>query len=193
MTIIVTKIEDEILVSSPYHPALPKAARAIGGSWDASKKVWIFKISDEHLVKALYLDVYNEWENAETVRVRITTHSSMRNVNDSVYICGKQIARATGRDSGARTGEDVRWVSGELPSSGGSAKYWTTFVGADSVFEIVNFPSNALDKLSELAIESNFEYAVVEEELNKSVDVTLLIAEREHLMARIAEIDRLLE
>ena len=194
MSIIVTRIEDEILVSSPYNPKLPKMARAIGGSWNVDKSVWIFNKADEKLAEKLYMDIYNEWENSETIRVRITTHSDIATGNDSVYICGKQVARATGRDSGASVGKDVRWVSGELPTSGGSAKYWCTIVNEGSVFELVNFPVAALEKLANAAEREEFEFTIVEEEKSEQViDVALLIAEREKLLARIEEINKLLE
>lgn len=189
MSIKVTRIEDELIVSSQYNSNLPKRARAIGGNWDPTKKVWVFNISDEKLVKELYMDIYREWEMSKLIRVRITLRNKMFNTNDSVYICGKQIARATGRDSGAKTGEDIRWVSGELPTSGGSTKYWTTVVYEDSVFDIVKFPYDALEELSELANRRDFSFEVIEE---TNIDVTALIAERETLKKRIEEIDKLL-
>jgi hypothetical protein len=189
--ITVTRINNKLFVKSPYNPALPKRARAIGGDWDKTNSVWVFDMCDEELVRGVYTDIYSEWENDNTVRARITLTGQLKSDdNAAVYICGVEIARASGRDSGAKISPRVRWVSGDLPGSGGSAKYWRTYVNAPAIFDIVDFPEAALDKLGSQATESGFSFEILQGQLP---NLDALRAERGRLTGRIAEIDALLQ
>ncbi len=65
-----------IEVTSPYHAALPKRARALGGRWNATRKVWRFSYTAIDSVLALYLEVYGvylakRYQGPETV---VTEH-----------------------------------------------------------------------------------------------------------------------
>jgi len=189
--ITVTRIDNKLQVQSPYNPALPKRARAIGGDWDKTNSVWVFDLCDEELVRGVYTDIYSEWENEKTTRVRITLTDNMRSQdNAAVYICGVEIARASGRDSGAKISPRVRWVSGDLPDSGGSTKYWRTCIDAPAVFDIVDFPEAALDKLTTQTTDRGFTFEILQDQV---INLDALRAERDRLTARIEEIDLLLQ
>lgn len=47
-----------IEVTSPYHQSLPRRARALGGRWNATRKVWRFSYTSIDAVLALYTEVY---------------------------------------------------------------------------------------------------------------------------------------
>lgn len=185
----IIRSENRIAVKSPYNPTLPQRARALGGSWDASKKVWVYDAADEELVRSLYMDVYGEWEGSQHIRVRITTEKDLVGRRDSVYICGVQIARAYGRDSGAKV-MDAKFISGDLPTSGGSAKHWCTIVPAGAMFDI-QIPQDRLADIEREGEDRGFTVQVVDEGQDRKIQN--LRDERERLLARIAEIDAILE
>jgi len=54
---------------------------------------------------------------------------------------GCVLASARGRDSGAKVGEGVRLLNGDI-DSGGSMRNWTSTIGANSKFKIESFPSD---------------------------------------------------
>jgi hypothetical protein len=127
----------------------------------------------------------------KTIRVRITLTDNLRSQdNAAVYICGVEIARASSRDSGAKISPRVRWVSGDLPDSGGSAKYWRTYIDAPAVFDIVDFPEAALDKLTTQTTDRGFTFEILQDQI---INLDALRAERDRLTARIEEIDLLLQ
>ncbi len=182
----ITRENDKIAVESPFNPNLPKRARGMGGNWDSDRKAWEYEAADEEHVKALYMDVYGEWENTTSVRVRITATSNLFGEDrESLYICGVQVARAFGRDTGAKVC-DAKFLTG-LPTSGGSAKNWCTKIPTGAVFEI-EIPETLLEKLEEEGESRGFTFEQIvvraREEMRK-----LLEQEREKLVARIAEID----
>lgn len=61
----------------------------------------------------------------------------------TIYLAGRVIAGARGRDSGVTIGNGVVLVSGEI-KSGGSVKNWLTVVKSESVFRILDLPLGAL-------------------------------------------------
>lgn len=185
----IIRSENRIAVKSPYSSSLPQRARALGGSWDAAKKVWLYDAADEELVRSLYMDVYGEWEGSQHIRVRITTTKDLIGRCDSVYVCGVQIARAYGRDSGAKV-MDAKYISGDLPISGGSAKHWCTIVPAGAMFDI-QIPQDRLAALEREGEDRGFAVQVVDEGRDRKIQN--LREEREKLMKRIAEIDAILE
>lgn len=186
--IVINRTEKSIAVKSPFNSTLPQRARALGGSWDASKKVWVYDAADEELVRSLYMDVYGEWEGSQHIRVRITTTEELIGRCDSVYICGVQVARAYGRDSGAKV-MDAKYISGDLPRSGGSAKYWCTIVPAGATFDI-QIPQDRLADIEREGEDRGFTVQVVDEGQDRKIQN--LRDERERLLARIAEIDAIL-
>jgi len=53
----ITTETNSTFLSSPYHPALPERARALGGKFDRSNKVWIFDARDEERVRELAREI----------------------------------------------------------------------------------------------------------------------------------------
>ena len=179
----IERTEKQIQVTSPYHPSLPAKAKKLGGKWDGS--CWVFDIRDEDRVKDLYLKVYGEWENAvEAVTVKITAKDRISEWNAGIFFGPRQIARATGRDSGAKLGDGVICLQGKA-TSGGSVKNWTTVINEGSVFEIKDFPKALLDN-------DNASWDVEMIDINKP-DTAALEAEKAALLLRLAEIDNILK
>lgn len=120
------KGEPAVKLVSPYHPDLPAKAKDIGGRFATAlngEKGWYFDPRDEERVLALARDVYGTDGRTpvETVTIRVNLDSPrVLNGNDalSYWYEGREIARARGRDSGARLSEGVVLVEGRVGSAG---------------------------------------------------------------------------
>jgi DNA repair protein RadC len=56
--------DGHLVVNSPYHPNFPARARALGGDWDAARRVWVFDVGEGERVKSLLREVYGSDGNA---------------------------------------------------------------------------------------------------------------------------------
>ena len=183
--------EKEILVRTQYHPALPARARKIGGKWDAHKKMWKFDIRDEGRVEELYRAIYGHWDTdgkpaADAVTVQVEYLDNYYEYCAGIFFGGRQVARATGRDSGAKLGNGVVLLDGKV-GSGGSRKNWKTYIDAGTIVEIKDIPMAAV----QAEIDNNDgEYEIT---IIGDINVSALTEEKNRLLARIAEIDTILD
>lgn len=190
--ISITRNGSDISVASPFHPAFVHRAKELGGKWDAAAKVWAFDARDEDDVRALCREVYGTDGSSDTklIDLRITFKSGARAGQRAVYVCGREIARAWGRDSGAKLGEGIKLVEGRI-TSGGSSKNWATVVDAGSVFIVRDVPEAKARAEAEACNTDEFSIEILTS-APAAVDVSALQAEREKLVARMAEIDAIL-
>jgi hypothetical protein len=185
MNIKIEKKESKIVAVSPYNPDLPSAARNLGGKWDGSS--WAFDARYEDDVRKLYKEIYGtDGTNAgELVDIRVTVNEDWKEWRSGLFLFGRQVARAFGRDSGARLGNGIVLKKGSA-SSGGSMKNWKTEIAEGSIFEMTDVPKAAVDNNGapeELTVEI----------IGQNIDREALEKERAKLVARIAEIDALLK
>lgn len=183
------KTETEICVESDYNWLFIKAARALNGSF--SNKKWCFNIVDEERVRAACFKYYgDDGIQRDTVTLRAEWQESGSRQCGAIEVFGRQVASATGRDSGARTKSGVILLEGGF-SSGGSYKNWETKVASGTVVLIRDFPrAAALELVEECEPDDRLLYSIEPEQTVINKDA--LAAERERLMGRIAEIDSLL-
>lgn len=136
-----TKKTDKIvtLQSHVYNEWLVNACRKLGGKWDSDALTWVFSPLVEQEVDELDR-LYNE--NMVIVDIEAVTGISVS--SSPVTFMGYTIARAFGRDSGAKLGDQVMMISGSI-SSGGSVKNWTTSIAQGSRFRL-ELSQNLLDK-----------------------------------------------
>jgi hypothetical protein len=189
MTDVTIKIKNGNLIAiSPFHKDLPRPARNLGGRWNGSS--WVFDPRAEDRVRALYIDVYGtDGTYADLVDVRITVSDDQNIIGEQtgIFICGRQIVRATSRDSGAEMGDKVSFIEGE-PDSGGSIKNWVTVIPASSVFEVWDLPKAAVQRaIDNQSEEDGYTIEIIAE--NKTDELDSLIAQRDALNDRIAEIE----
>lgn len=127
------KKEDSGIITLKHHAynsTLVSACKQLGGRWDAEEKVWVFDDIVEDQVQELdYL------YNTEIVPIEIEAKGDISVWHNTVDFCGYTIARAYGRDSGAKLGDGVSKIKGGA-TSGGSMKNWTTEVSEGSVFRL---------------------------------------------------------
>jgi hypothetical protein len=133
------KQDGKIIVTTYYNRKFASKARNLRGQWDSVKKAWVFDESVEEYVKQALIDIFGVTGEIqyETCSLLIKDFTAWE-TRGEVELFGRTVARAFGRDSGAKLGDDIIWVSGSY-HSGGSVKNWTTEV-ENGTFEIQNFP-----------------------------------------------------
>lgn len=173
-------------VFTPYNKDFVAKIKQIGGArWNGSARCWTVPEAEVDTVREYMRDVYGETDlpdEGERITVEVTFNESA--YDREITIFGRQICRAFGRDSGARLGDDVTLIEGDI-GSGGSRANWNAYIHEGARFRIRNLPRTAL------SIESPYKVTVVEVQ-REGVDREALMAEREKLMARLAEINALL-
>ncbi len=173
-------------VISPYNASMPDQAKAMGGRWDTSRKAWVFDARDEQRVRDMVRSIYGtdgspaDTSDLVTVRIELADHQ----VRSEAYaeFAGIRLAERPGRDTSVRFAANVGLVEGRTEGSAGSMRYPQLGAGT-AVVEIRDIPR------ASLKLEDKKSYTIVDE---TAPDVDALTAERERLMARIAEIDALL-
>lgn len=177
-------------VSSPYNPDFISKVKALGGKWSASDKTWVVSREIIDDVRAVMRDVYgrDDISSADTADVIVTFNRDADKYRGPIVLFGKVIASAFGRDSGARVGDGVSFLKGK-PESGGSMKNWRTSIPSDSVVKIPDVPKVLIEGFSR----DTCEYDISIQVNNRGIDKKSLLAEKDRLMKRIAEIDSILQ
>ena len=141
--------EPILIVESPYHPDFAPSAKALGGRWSATQRQWRFDPRDAERVRELCREIYgtsgDPAETADTVTISARALDRISADCTGIYLAGRSIACATGRDSGARPGGGVIHTAGPGPRSGGSVKNWTTVIPEGCELEIRDLPRAAVD------------------------------------------------
>ena len=183
MNIQIEKNENIISVTADYNDEFVKVAHTMGGKWHSPS--WVFDIREEDLVRSTCLKIYGtDGVNADLVDVQITLNDFDAKKCAPIVIFGKTVARAFGRDSGAKIGTGIVIKSGKF-GSGGSAKNWLT-IAEDGTSFIMRDVSRSL-------VEANMEKSIQAEIISETdIDIEALKAEKEKLVARLAEIENLL-
>ena len=123
-----------------YNQDLVAECHQLGGKWDAEEKAWIFSGLVESEVEdldALY--------NSELTAYEITFNCDRKGHAEPVYFLGVNLARATGRDSGAILADGVAIIDGGV-TSGGSRANWQTIVREGTTMRLM-LPCARVDAL----------------------------------------------
>ncbi len=117
-----------ITVQSIYNSEFVKHAKNLGGAYTGG--VWSFDARNETLVRSACLRCLgHDGFITDLVDVEITIPKYAKGMGacKPIEVFGRTLARAFGRDSGAKLGEGVVLLKGGF-SSGGSVKNWCTDV-----------------------------------------------------------------
>lgn len=141
--------KETVALVAPYHPDIVNAMRALNGSFDRVNGYWLVDEDDENTLRELAKDVFgtDDFASSEKATVRLTFKKTISEEHGSIFLGGREIAKASGRDSGAKLGEKVVLIDGKLPSSGGSVKNWKTVIFENSVLDLRKLPLDAAKKM----------------------------------------------
>ena len=177
-------------ITSPYNTDFVARVKKCGGRWDGAKRVWAVDVDALEAARAAMMDVYGETDESPAGElVTLVVNFPERYNADCckpLMVAGKVVARAFGRDSGAKVGDGVAFTAGG-PDSNGSRANWDVTVEPGSACEVYNVPRAKAEEAiadppagMQITIKS------------AKIDAAALKAEREKLLARLAEIDKLL-
>lgn len=177
-------------VITPRNEEFVKRIKQVASArWDPLKRAWRIDPQYVNAARQIMADIFGESDvPAEGKRydIRLTFSKEVSEVRSGVYFFGRCVAYAGSRDGGARPGDGVCYLKGEC-ASGGSAKNWESRVREGAVVMLYNVPESLLDKEER---QKGVTYEFIERTTASKAD---LEAEKARLMARIAEIDALLQ
>lgn len=186
VTINFLTTKNKISVSSHYNSLFVKEARNLGGDFNRLSSQWEFDARDEAEVRELCYRIFGE-DGVRTnfcdilVKFKKTYYAD----RESICVLGFPVARAFGRDSGARLTPGVAVKQGGF-KSGGSVKNWCTVASADTVIMLRDISR----VLAEEYIQNQDEDSSISIEIiSTTSSIDTLVAEREKLLARLAEIN----
>jgi len=184
-----------LYVFAPYNKIFVDRAKVDhSGRWDAQKRAWRFRTSDEAGVRQLVLSVYGTDGSAaaETVDVLVRTGpGGLKSSGESICSesLGRDLVKKSERDTTAWLTEGVSLHSGpRFPSRSGSAKYPTCSDGTRVRVLLVRGVPRSLAEQAVVASPQIYRIARTREE----IDAVALREERERIVARLAAIDALL-
>jgi hypothetical protein len=133
---------DKVYVISPYHDFFVKKAKDLRGKWKDG--AWVFDDTLLDYVREVMMKCYGTTGEVsyENCTLLISNYSE-REFCGPVVLFSRMIAKAFGRDSNARLGQGIVFISGDY-HAGGSVKNWTTEV-ENATFEIRDFPIPSLE------------------------------------------------
>lgn len=185
MKISLKTIKNTIQVETQYNPEFANLARKIGGKFDYSLKAWCFDERNIDLVKAALLDIFGtDGYNQSVVDIEVTVKKKILGEQSPIYLGGRIIAQARGRDSGATIGDGVVFIE-KSPTSGGSVKNWLTKVEEGSKFKILDLYEGALKFLDN---DESIEYKIISKK-SPHDELQQLKAELARIKSRIAELE----
>lgn len=190
MTVKLVKTEKTVSVEAPYNSIFVGQARRLGGRWNDS--AWVFDIRELPEVQDLCMQAYgSDGERVDQVDVEVAVNDDQfYQLRGPLEIYGRQVARAFGRDSGAKIADGILVKSGDFVSDG-SMKNWATSATEGTIFVMRDVSRQAVEDFSHESITVKI-IASNKSGFEESQDREALIKELAELEARAAEIKELL-
>jgi hypothetical protein len=185
----ITEAGGQILIEAPHNPTFDEKIKRAGAQWDAENKAWRMDAKEiETARKAMQLVYGRDDQPCETVSVRVTVRNTWGVTRGPIVILGRVIAAATGRDSGARIEKDVAVERGGCDSAG-TMTNWETIIRRRTELVLHDVPKRLVDGNDN----DDIEIEILNPAILKPLQTKALLAERERLLARLAEIDESLD
>lgn len=184
MEIKIIRTDETITVESPYHVDFVARIKKLGGKYDSGTKRWTVNRRYENKVIEILKDVYGYTEGvtlpACTIQIDVDNADKR---GGEIEIKGIPIAKRFSRDSAVKLFENVAIIKGGFPGSGGSAAHPALSCHPGTILEVVNFPMfDDLKDYNWIKIIDQKEHAA-----------QALLQEKERLLQRLDEIERLLK
>ena len=138
MSIDVIKISDKkfgVKVGF-YHTPLARSCKNSGLGFDSATKSWAFEAQDLKRVLKNLKKWFGYEKGCKFNPYKFRADEDHYGDRDAVKCWGIDLARASGRDSGAKIGIGVKLLEGKI-DSGGSMKNWNTRVDTGATFEVM--------------------------------------------------------
>lgn len=180
--ITLTTSGNTLTVVTPFDPSMPTRAKKIGGRWNPAQRAWTFDSRDEQRVRDLLRDIYGTDGSTDTgpaVTVRLECGAYNR---QEFRIAGRRLAWRPARDADVVLADGVVIVSGSFPCSGGSVRNPRLDHDDPVVLEVRDVPAEQARKMCEQDVTAQIIDAAEDRR-------AALAAERDRLLARLAEID----
>lgn len=180
----IKRTENHIIIKSPYNSIFVEKARNLAGKWVALNEAWQFDIRDEaEVLEVCYFCYGEDGIRYNKCNVQITFITATYADKSALKVLGYPIARAFGRDGGAKVSDGVLIKNGGF-DSGGSAKNWTTRVKAGTVIVLRDVSKPLVQ-----AFMDSDDYEPESMTIEILEEYQDLLAEKERLLARLAEIN----
>jgi hypothetical protein len=187
MFVSIKNVNNNIYVKTQYNPDFNVAARQIGGRFDYDETAWVFDDRNKNLLRDKLLSIFGtDGYEQSCVDVEIAVKKTIIAEQEPIYLAGRMIARATGKNSRARAGEKIAFIQKSAISSG-SAKNWTTEIKDGAVFRILDLYEGAVKFLDECEA---IEYKIINKTSNKDAELAMLKQELKRITDRIAELEQ---
>lgn len=192
MAISIRVQDDKAYISSPFNQDFIHKIHSIGSAkWERKLQAWSVPVNELENVKKMLREVYGTdgSENSEpkvTVKLTIDDDVDLDDFQEdpmTMTLFGREIMRAYSRDSGVKVAPDVT-VVGDY-GSGGSRNHPTIWFGKGAEIYVYKVPES-------LAKKAKVPHMTVEIISEPKIDHQALLDEKERLLKRIAEIDKLL-
>lgn len=190
MTIQISRTEKNISVQSDYNKVFVELARNLAGKWNETSKAWVFDIRDEaDVLEACYLAYGEDGFRQNFCDIKMTMPNGMESDDNTLILFGRRIATAF-----AARGA-VKWAAPVVIKTGAivcASRYRENIVEieAGTVIILRDLSRPLVDKC---IAENAYGDAVIEilPDTRDCVRANLM-AERDALLARLAEINQLL-
>lgn len=140
--------DKSVTVESPFNGIFVEHARRLGGKWDESR--WSFDIRELADVKELCMLAFGtDGERLDQVDVEVTVNNDGFYAHTSALtLYGYTLARAFGRDSGAKIMYEGLIIKKGGFDSAGSAKNWCTQAKEGTVFVMRDVSRESVEMFS---------------------------------------------
>lgn len=187
----IKEVDGNLLIACPYDRSFIYKIKRIGGRWNAPH--WVVDARQKERAQEILRAVYGEDgtdDPADMVNLRLTgTDWDDADGANELGFCGRTVAYRPGRDDRVRFGPGVVVVDAQFYSSSGSRANPTLGLDTENpVFEVYDVPRSVY-----LKIKDDEGVELLPDQRAPGNLVTSLEAERDKLLARLAEIEEQLK
>jgi hypothetical protein len=183
-SVVVMNTGYHILLSAPYHPALPDRCRELKGVFNREEKTWEFDLSHEIQVRRICFDIFGTDGSDEVPLVMVHARLDLLcgRQDAEVWCCGRMLAGRFDKNKPPRLGPGVVLLDGGFSESGGTGRKLRLNPHADTLVEVSDVPLS----LAQIETDKGMAVTIVTEDdgLRQA-----LIDEKERLLNRVREIE----
>lgn len=181
---------EKIEIYTPFSRKFVNQIKAkIGGAkWDGY--CWVANEDQLEAVRSIIKDSFGVDDTEEDYVDVIVTIDECGLIEErgSVNLFSKEIARAYGRDSGAKINKDITFLKGSA-ESGGSWNYWHTKVEEKSIIKIKDVPERLVKNLTKADLAKMHLTNIEILEKEKKSELEVLIERKEKLSKELEKVN----